>query len=344
LPHIQSSPVFVTFFSLSAILLLYRLTGESMDLAEKVIKGDVRAAARLITLIEEENPEALEEMSSLFPHTGQAYIIGVTGAPGVGKSTLLDSLIGQYRKQALRVGVIAIDPTSALTGGALLGDRIRMQRHAADEQVFIRSLATRGWTGGLAKAALGAAHVMDAMGKDIILIETVGSGQVEIDIVKAADTTLLVMAPGSGDEIQMMKAGILESADVIAINKADTEGATRLKADLEMMREMSSWKRGDWSPPIVMTEAVNDKGTAVLAEALTAHRAYLKAGGGLIERRQERYQLELMEIISADIKDMIFSLDGGRMVKRLVDGMQKGKLSPRDAAREIMNRMINREG
>jgi len=315
-----------------------------MEFTEKVIKGDVHAAARLITLIEEENPEALEEMGFLFPHTGRAYIIGVTGAPGVGKSTLLDSLIAYYRKQAMSIGVIAIDPTSALTGGALLGDRIRMQRHAADEQVFIRSLATRGWTGGLAKAALGAAHVMDAMGKDIILIETVGSGQVEIDIVKAADTTLLVMSPGSGDEIQMMKAGILESADVIAINKADTEGASRLKADLEMMREMNSWKRGDWSPPIIMTEAVNDKGAAELAEALTSHREYLKTGGGLTERRQERYQLELMELIDADIKEMIFSLDGGRLVKRLVDGLQKGKITPRDAAREIMNRLINKEG
>jgi LAO/AO transport system kinase len=323
---------------------LYQPAGEIMDFAEQVIKGDVRAAARLITLIEAEDPEALEEMGSLFPHTGQAYIIGVTGAPGVGKSTLLDSLIANFRKQAMSVGVIAIDPTSALTGGALLGDRIRMQRHAADEQVFIRSLATRGWTGGLAKAALGAVHVMDAMGKDIILIETVGSGQVEIDIVKAADTTLLVMAPGSGDEIQMMKAGILESADIIAINKADTEGAGRLKADLEMMREMKPRTRGDWAPPIIMTEAVNDKGTAELAEALAAHREYLKAGGGLTERRQERYQLELMEMISADIKNMIFNLDGGRLVKRLVDGLQKGKISPRDAAREIMNRLINREG
>jgi LAO/AO transport system kinase len=315
-----------------------------MDFAEKVIKGDVRAAARLITLIESEDPEALEEMGALYPHTGRAYIIGVTGAPGVGKSTLTDNLIAHYRKQGMSVGVIAIDPTSALTGGALLGDRIRMQRHAADDQVFIRSVATRGWIGGLAKAAIGAEHVMDAMGKDIILVETVGSGQVEIDIVKASDTTLLVMSPGSGDEIQMMKAGILESADIIAINKADTEGAARLKADLEMMREMKPWKRGDWAPPIIMTEAVNDKGTAELAEALTAHRAYLNTSGSLTERRQERYQLELMELIDADIKEMIFSLDGGRLVKRLVDGLQKGKISPRDAAREIMNRLINKEG
>ena len=315
-----------------------------MGFAEKVIKGDVRAAARLITLIEEEDPEAIEEMGSLYPHTGKAYIIGITGAPGVGKSTLTDNLIAFFRLQRMSVGVIAIDPTSALTGGALLGDRIRMQRHAADEQVFIRSVATRGWIGGLAKAAIGAEHIMDAMGKDVILVETVGSGQVEIDIVKASDTTVLVMSPGSGDEIQMMKAGILESADIIVINKADTEGAARLKADLEMMREMKPLKRGDWSPPIIMTEAINEKGTAGLAEALAAHRAYLNTGDGLAKRRQERYQLELMEMISANIKAMIFNLDGGRLVKRLVDGLQKGKISPRDAAREIMDRLINKEG
>ena len=209
-------------------------------LAAAVLKGDVRAAARLITLIEDESPDALAALESLYPHTGKAYIVGVTGAPGVGKSTLTDSLIDVFRRQGKTIGVIAIDPTSALTGGALLGDRIRMQRHAADPAVFIRSLATRGWVGGLAKAALGAVHVMDAMGKDIILVETVGSGQVELDIVKAADTTLLVLAPGAGDEIQTMKAGILESADVIAINKADNEGADRLKADLEAMLAMKT--------------------------------------------------------------------------------------------------------
>ena len=321
-----------------------------MSLADKVLKGDVQAAARLITLIEDEGltpgeeSEALKEMEILYAHTGKAYIIGVTGAPGVGKSTLTDNLIGYFRKKEMGVGVIAIDPTSALTGGALLGDRIRMQRHATDPQVFIRSLATRGWTGGLAKAALGAVHVMDAMGKDIILIETVGSGQVEIDIVKAADTTLLVLAPGAGDEIQMMKAGILESADIIAINKADKEGADRLKADLEMMLEMKPQKSGEWKVPIVLTEAVNDKGTAELAEALKKHQDYLKESGGLPERRRERVKLELMETIEADIKNMINNLDNGQLMKRLIDAMEKGKCSPRSAAQEISDRLINREG
>lgn len=312
-----------------------------MSLAARVIKGDVRAAARLITLIEDESPEALKEMESLYPHTGKAYIIGVTGAPGVGKSTLTDCLIGFFRKKKMSVGVIAIDPTSALTGGALLGDRIRMQKHSADPHVFIRSLATRGWTGGLAKAAIGAAHVMDAMGKDIILLETVGSGQVEIDIVKAADTTLLVMAPGSGDEIQVMKAGILESADVIAVNKADKEDAGRLKTDLEMALGLKPRNPGEWLPPIVSTEATNDKGTKSLAEALLKHREYLKESGGLSGRRRERAKLELMEALESDIKKMVHSLDGGNFLEKTVDDLQKGKISPQTAAREIMDRMTN---
>jgi LAO/AO transport system kinase len=317
-----------------------------MSLAEKIIKGDTQSAARLITLLENEDPEAEKEMEALYPLTGKAYIIGVTGAPGVGKSTLTDSLIGRFRSRQLAVGVIAIDPTSALTGGALLGDRIRMQRHAADPKVFIRSLATRGWTGGLAKAALGAAHVMDAMGKDIILMETVGSGQVEIDIVKAADTTLLVLSPDSGDEIQTMKAGIIESADVFAINKADKEGAARLKTDLEMMLSISPTQKpepaGGWVPPVMLTEAVNDKGTEELAKALLEHRKHLEASG-LQEKRLERAELELMETAAADFKATVRRIDNGRFLKRLVDSLQKGRTSPRQAAYEILDSITNKE-
>jgi LAO/AO transport system kinase len=333
-----------------------------MSLAEKVIKGDVQAAARLITLLEDEElissgnpaagegitssqePEVEREMENLYPHTGKAYIVGVTGAPGVGKSTLTDSLIGYFRNRKMTVGVIAIDPTSALTGGALLGDRIRMQRHAADPGVFIRSLATRGWTGGLARSALGASHVMDAMGKDIILIETVGSGQVELDIVKAADTTLLVLSPDAGDEIQTMKAGIIESAEVFAINKADKEGAGHIKTNLEMMLSMKQKKEGDWVPPIVLTEAVNDKGTTGLGEALLKHREHLTASGSLPVKRRERAELELLETVEADLKTMIRSIDNGRFLKLLVDGLQKGRNSPRSAAHEIMDRLMNRKG
>ena len=310
-----------------------------MPLAAKVLKGDVKAAARLITLIEDESPRVPAEMEALYPHTGKAYIIGVTGAPGVGKSTLTDNLIAALRQQGMSVGVIAIDPTSALTGGALLGDRIRMQRHASDPAVFIRSLATRGWVGGLAKAAIGAIHVMDAMGKDIVLLETVGSGQVELDIVKAADTVLLVMAPGSGDEIQTMKAGILESVDVITINKADREGADRFKIDLEMMLSLKYRRSEDWLPPIVLTEAVHDKGTEGLVGALLSHHEYLTAGGGLKERRKERVKLELLDTVESSLKNMVHSLDGGKYLEKLADDLQQGRTNPRIAARAIIDRI-----
>ena len=310
-----------------------------MELAARVIKGDIQAAARLITLIEDEAPDALAALESLYPHTGKAYIVGVTGAPGVGKSTLTDILIDVFRKQGKTIGVIAIDPTSALTGGALLGDRIRMQRHAADPAVFIRSLATRGWVGGLAKAAIGAAHVMDAMGKDIILIETVGSGQVELDIVKAADTTLLVLAPGAGDEIQTMKAGIIESADVIAVNKADMAGADRLNADLAAMLIVKSKSDEGWLPPVILTEAVNGKGTAELAAELGKHRDYLKAANILPLRRRERARLELLETIEGYLKDLVNNLDGGELLDKMVDDLQQGKTTPHRAARELLKRL-----
>ncbi len=313
-----------------------------MNLAERVLKGDVRAAARLISLIEDEAPEAVKEMESLYPRTGKAYIIGVTGAPGVGKSTLTDNLIGAFRKKDMSVGAIAIDPTSALTGGAILGDRIRMQRHSADPGVFIRSLATRGWEGGLAKAALGAAHVMDAMGKDIIIVETVGSGQVEIDIIKAADTTLLVLAPGAGDEIQTMKAGILESADILAVNKADKEGADRLKSDLAMMQSMQVKRTVGWLPPIIPTEAVNDKGTDEIINHILKHREYLEQSGGMPLRRRERARLELLETVEGLIKDTVHELDGSQYLEGLIDSMLKGALNPQKAAREIAKRVTDR--
>jgi LAO/AO transport system kinase len=315
-----------------------------MSLADRVLKGDVRAAARLISLIVDESPEAIKEMESLYPHTGKAYILGVTGAPGVGKSTLTDNLIGAFRRQNMTVGVIAIDPTSALTGGAILGDRVRMQQHSADPAVFIRSLATRGWVGGLAKAAIGAAHVMDAMGKDIIIVETVGSGQVEIDIVKAADTTLLVLAPGAGDEIQTMKAGILESADIIAVNKADKEGADRLKADLALMLSMKARPGGEWLPPIVPTEAVNDKGTDELVVSISKHREYLKNSGGMPLRRRERAKLELLESVESLIKDMVHEIDGGAYLEKLIDEIQKGKTNPHNAALDIIERLTGEPG
>ncbi|MFC1942157.1 methylmalonyl Co-A mutase-associated GTPase MeaB [Chloroflexota bacterium] len=312
-----------------------------MGLAEKVLEGDVQAAARLISQIEDENPEAFTEMDSVYPHTGRAYIIGVTGPPGAGKSTLTGDLIGLFRKKNMSVGVIAIDPTSALTGGAILGDRVRMQRYSTDKGVFIRSLATRGWVGGLAKATIGAVHVMDAMGKDVILIETVGSGQIEMDIVRAADTTIIVLTPGSGDEIQMMKAGILEAVDIFVVNKADKEGADKLKTEIEVMLMMKTRRSDEWEPRIIMTEAIHDKGTEELVEEIFRHREFLVAGGELKNRQRERVRLELMETIEGFIKDFIHRIDEGDYLEKLVDDLLEGKTSPHCVTMEITSRLAN---
>ncbi|MDP6042903.1 MAG: methylmalonyl Co-A mutase-associated GTPase MeaB, partial [Dehalococcoidales bacterium] len=297
-------------------------------LASKILKGDASAAARLISEIEDETAVALEEMSRLYPHTGRAYIVGITGSPGAGKSTLTNNLIGFFREKKMMVGVVAVDPTSAFTGGAILGDRVRMQTHSADKDVFIRSLATRGWVGGLAKAALGAVHVMDGMGKEIILVETVGSGQIEIDITRAADTTVLVLTPIAGDEIQMMKAGILETADVFAINKVDKGGADLLRAHLELMLSMKPQLPGEWPPDIVLTEAIYGKGTEELAVEILRHREFLVNSDGLEQRQRERIKLELMETVEGYLKDFIHEIDQGDYLKKLVATLAQGKTNP----------------
>ncbi len=309
-----------------------------MQLVSKVLEGDVLAAARLISQIENETPEAIEEMNLIYPHTGRAYIIGITGPPGAGKSTLGDKLITAFRKRQMTVGVVAVDPSSPFTGGAILGDRIRMQRHSTDDGVFIRSLATRGWTGGLAKAAIGAVHVMDAMGKDIIMIETVGSGQIEIDITKASDTTILVLTPGSGDEIQTMKAGILEAADILVINKADKEGADSLKTNLEVMLAMRTHHDGEWQPSVTMTEAVNDKGTEELVKEILRHREFLIATGELEKRQKERAKFELLETVESLLNNFIHRIDEGDYLQKLVADLLQGKTNPYDATLEIASR------
>jgi LAO/AO transport system kinase len=310
-----------------------------MGLAGKILEGDIVAAAKLISGIEDEALNALEEMSNLYPYTGKAYIIGVTGSPGAGKSTLVDNLISLFRKKKMTVAVIATDPTSAFTGGAILGDRVRMQKHSADKDVFIRSLATRGWAGGLAKATISAIHVMDAMGKDIILVETVGSGQIEIDITRAADTTLLVLTPGAGDEIQMMKAGILEAADIFVINKADKEGADFLKTGLEVMLAMKTHSANEWQPSIVLTEAIHSKGIEELVEEILRHREFLISSGELEKRQKERVKLELMDTLESFLRNFIHGIDKGNYLEKLVDNLLQGKTNPHSATLEITNRL-----
>jgi len=310
-----------------------------MELASKVLKGNVGAAARLIRGIEDELPDAVDELKSIYPHTGRAGIVGITGAPGVGKSTLVDSLVGIFRKQGMTVGVVAIDPTSPFTGGAILGDRIRMQQHNMDKGVFIRSLATRGWAGGLAKATMNTIHVMDAMGKNIILVETVGSGQAEIDIVRIADTAILTLTPGMGDEIQMMKAGILEATDIFVINKADREGTDNLKVALEVMLGMKVCLPSEWKPSIILTEAISDKGTEELADEILRHREFLISSGELERRRKERARLELMVAIEGSLKNYIYQrIDKGDYLEKLIDSLVQRKTNPHSAAQEIINR------
>jgi LAO/AO transport system kinase len=309
---------------------------ESDSLAARVLQGDIRAAARLITLIEEDSPQAFDALDLLHRHTGKAHVVGITGAPGVGKSTLTSGLIDYFRRYNATLGIIAIDPTSAISGGAVLGDRIRMQQHSADPAVFIRSLATRGGTGGLARAAIGAIRIMDALGKDIILVETVGSGQLETDIVKAADTSLLVMAPGAGDEIQTMKAGILETVHIFVVNKADKEGADQLKIYLEAMPER---RPGAWRPSVLLTDALSGRGVERLAASIQRHHEYLETGGQIEERRRERAKLELLTLVTDSLKDMVDRFDEDDYLNKLLNDFLAGKTGLHSAYLKIIERL-----
>jgi LAO/AO transport system kinase len=309
-----------------------------MKLADKILAGNVLAAARLMTEIEDGVPEAVAELETIYPHTGNAYIVGVTGPPGVGKSTLVDTLTGILRRDNMTVGVLAIDPTSPFTGGAILGDRVRMQKHSLDKGVFIRSLASRGWGGGLSKATISMIHIMDAMSKDIILVETMGAGQAEIDITRVADTSIVILSPGMGDEIQMMKAGILEAADILVINKADREGAENLKRQLEIMLEIKAYLPNEWQPSIVLTEAIHDKGTEELVAAILKHREFLISSGGLEKRRKQRAKLELIEATESSLKDYIYQqISKDDYFEKLVDDLVKRRTNPHSAASKIIN-------
>src|SRR5436190_1357553 len=270
------------------------------SLAERLIAGDKRALARAISLVENRDPEGDRLVAELFPGTGRARIVGITGPPGVGKSTLIGALTAELRKAEREVGVLSIDPSSPFTQGAMLGDRIRLADHFLDAGVFIRSMATRGSLGGLAEAALQAALLMDASGKDEVLLETVGVGQGEIDIVDHADTIVLALMPGSGDSIQALKAGIMEIPDVIVVNKADHPLADT------MIREVRSalglGPQGDWKVPVVRTEALKDEGTADLLQQIDAHRAHIVESGSLSERRARNLRAEVLGIAAARLR------------------------------------------
>jgi LAO/AO transport system kinase len=262
------------------------------SLAQRILAGDLRALARAATSVENRKPEASVLLKELFPHSGRATVIGITGPPGAGKSTLLDRLVRELRREGKTVGVIAIDPTSPYTGGAILGDRIRMLSHHADPGVFIRSMATRGWLGGLAAATTDMTVLLDAAGLEVVLVETVGVGQDEVEIAKLADATILVLVPGMGDDVQAIKAGIMEIADVFAINKADQDGADRLEREIKLIQGLSTRPDG-WVPPIVRTVATEEQG---IAETLGAVRSFV-ARGGARDRSVANWSLRLREML-----------------------------------------------
>jgi LAO/AO transport system kinase len=303
-------------------------------LVDRMLEGDRRALARLITLVENRAPVVAEVMRRIHDRTGQAYTVGITGPPGAGKSTLVDRLTATLRKAGETVGVVAVDPTSPFTGGAVLGDRIRMQAHTLDPGVFIRSMATRGSQGGLARATAEVLRLLDAFGLAWVLVETVGVGQTDLEVVKLADTTVVVLVPESGDAIQTMKAGLLEAADVFVVNKADREGAQRLLAELRYMvhvhRETQHASQGlDWEVPILATEAANDVGVEELLAAIRRHRAALVAGGRLEARRQARRTRELRTLLLTELRgELDRALGPGGALEPVLQEVEAGRLDP----------------
>jgi LAO/AO transport system kinase len=274
------------------------------DWSQKILSGDLRALARATTAIENRSPKAEALLKELFPHTGRATVIGITGAPGAGKSTLVDKIIQELRRENKSVGVIAVDPTSPFTGGAILGDRIRMLTHHADPQVFIRSMATRGWLGGLAAATTDMAVLLDAAGRELVLIETVGVGQDEVEIAKLADVTVVTLVPGMGDDVQAIKAGIMEIADVFVINKSDQPGADRLEREIKAIQSLSTRKDG-WVPPIVRAVATDGQG---IAETLAAVRSFLERDGRK-DRAVSNWNLRLREMLRERLLDRYADLN-----------------------------------
>ena len=306
--------------------------------AQRVLAGEVRATSRAITAIENHAPEAELLLKQLFPHTGKAYLTGVTGAPGTGKSTLVDRLAAEHRKGGDRVGVVAVDPTSPYSGGAILGDRIRMQGHASDNGIFIRSMATRGFLGGLARATAEVALLLDAAGKRQVLIETVGVGQDEIDIVRLADCVLVVLVPGLGDDIQNMKAGLMEIGDIFVLNKADREGADRLEEQLRAMLSLVMPRDG-WHPPVVRTVATENRGVAELAATVEKFRKHFEASGERRKKQVEHWKNRLVEMVESRLLESVLGgKEGEAKLQGLAVAVAERKMDPFSAVSELLRR------
>jgi LAO/AO transport system kinase len=313
-----------------------RSTGDVPELVGRARDGDARAVARLISLVEDESPLLREVMAALAPHAGHAQIVGITGSPGVGKSTSTSALVGELRKAGRRVGVLAVDPSSPFSGGALLGDRVRMQDHALDREVYIRSMASRGHLGGLAWTTPQALRVLDAAGCDVILIETVGVGQSEVEVAGLADTTLVLLAPGMGDGIQAAKAGILEIGDLYVVNKADRDGADTLRRDLRSMLTLADRPEGDWRPPIVKTVASRGEGLDEVAAEIDRHAGWLRATGELAARRTRRARDEIEAIAVTALRERWGDVHGRSELDELAAAVAGGESDPYTAAETLL--------
>ena len=305
-------------------------------LVERMLQGNQGALARLITLVESDVPEAPLILSRLHGRSGHAYTIGVTGPPGAGKSTLVDQMAGHLRGKGLSLGIIAVDPTSPFSGGSVLGDRIRMQRHYLDDGVFIRSMATRGSQGGLPVTTQSVVRLLDAFGKDLVLVETVGVGQTELDIMGTADTVVVVLVPEAGDTIQAMKAGLLEIADILVVNKADRDGARSLKNALENMLRLAP-KKDWWEVPVLLSVAPRDEGVPELLATVEQHRAAMEGAGELDRRRRQRRRQELLQNIEQRLKVRLLALvERDARLALALAGVEEGKLDPYTTARSIL--------
>ncbi|PVG83534.1 methylmalonyl Co-A mutase-associated GTPase MeaB [Nocardioides gansuensis] len=309
------------------------------DLVSRAREGDPRAVARLISLVEDASPLLREVMAQLAPHTGHAQIVGITGSPGVGKSTSTNALVAELRRAGKRVGVLAVDPSSPFSGGALLGDRIRMQDHALDRDVYIRSMASRGHLGGLAWSTPQALRVLDAAGCDVVLVETVGVGQSEVEIASLADTTLVLLAPGMGDGIQAAKAGILEIGDLYVINKADREGADQVRRDLRSMLALTERREGAWKPPILKTVAARGEGLDEVVAGIDQHFAHLQHSGELVRRRTRRARGEVEAIALTALRERWGDVGGRSELDDLAAAVATGETDPYAAADDLLDRL-----